>query len=86
MVKDVNGPIILSPRTILGSDQAIFESVGIPGFSFLQDPLNYEQRTHHTNMDVSDYISTDDLRHSVLVLTQLLYNAAMSEVPLTHPR
>jgi carboxypeptidase Q len=87
LVKDLDGrPIILSPRTTLGSDQAIFEGVGIPGLSFVQDPLNYERRTHHTNMDVSDYISVDDLRHSVLVLTQLLYNAAMSEEPLTRRR
>jgi RNA polymerase sigma factor (sigma-70 family) len=87
LVKDLDRrPIILSPRTTLGSDQAVFEGLGIPGLTFVQDPLNYEQRTHHTNMDVSDYISVDDLRHSVLVLTQLLYNAAMSEEPLTRRR
>jgi hypothetical protein len=85
-VKDTDGPIILSPRTTRGSDQAIFEGIGIPGFSFVQDPLNYEQRTHHTNMDVSDYVSMDDLRHSVLVLTQMLYHAAMSEELLTRTR
>jgi len=69
-------------RTTLGSDQATFERIGIPGLSFVQDPLNYEQRTHHTNMDVSDYVLLDDVRHSAATLASVIYRMANADALL----
>lgn len=74
--------LVASPRTTLGSDQATFERLGIPGISFIQDPLNYEVRTHHTSMDLPDYASPDDMMHAVRVLAHLLMEAANAEQPL----
>ena len=71
--------LVASPRTTLGSDQASFERVGVPGISFIQDPLNYEIRTHHTSMDLPDYTSTEDMKHAVRVLAHLLIEAANTE-------
>ena len=71
-----------SPRTTLGSDQATFEGAGLPGISFIQDPLDYVLRTNHTTMDVSDYVSTDDLNHNVRVLANLLFEAANADEKL----
>ena len=76
------GRLIASPRVTLGSDQATFEGIGLPGLSFVQDPLNYEVRAHHTNMDLPDYVSVEDLKRSVDVLAQVLYRAAICEEPL----
>ncbi len=68
-----------SPRTTLGSDQATFERAGVPGISFIQDPLDYVLRTNHTTMDVSDYVSMDDVKHNVRVLANLLFEAANAD-------
>ena len=73
------GRLVASPQSTLGSDQASFERIGIPGISFIQDPLNYEIRSHHTNMDNPDYVLPEDLKHSVNVLTQLVYYTAMAD-------
>ena len=74
--------LVASPRTTLGSDQATFEGAGLPGISFIQDPLDYVLRTNHTTMDVSDYVSTDDLNHNVRVLANLLFEAANADEKL----
>jgi len=74
--------LVASPRTTLGSDQATFERAGLPGISFIQDPLDYTFRTNHTTMDVSDYVSTDDLNHNVRVLANLLLEAANADEKL----
>ncbi len=71
--------LVASPRTTLGSDQATFERLGIPGISFIQDPLNYEVLTHHTTMDLPDYASADDLNHGVQVIAHLVMQAANSD-------
>jgi Zn-dependent M28 family amino/carboxypeptidase len=73
------GGLIASPQSTLGSDQASFERIGIPGLSFIQDPLNYEIRSHHTNMDNPDYVSPEDLKHSTNILTQLVYHTAIAD-------
>ena len=73
--------LVASPRTALGSDQRSFDSVGIPGISFIQDPLDYDALTHHTNMDVSDYVPTENLNYNVEVLAKLLMEVANAEQP-----
>jgi hypothetical protein len=74
--------LVASPRTTLGSDQASFEKAGVPGISFIQDPLDYMIRTNHTTMDVSDYIAIADLKHNVRVLANLLLDAANADEKL----
>lgn len=59
------------------TDHFSFDAVGIPGFQFIQDPLEYEQRTHHTNMDVYDHLEIDDLKQAATIVAAFIYNAAM---------
>jgi carboxypeptidase Q len=77
-----DGTLVATRRTTLGSDQAAFERIGIPGLSFIQDPLNYEQRTHHTNMDEPDYIVLDDARQSAATLATVIYKIANADALL----
>ncbi|HVG52774.1 MAG TPA: M20/M25/M40 family metallo-hydrolase [Vicinamibacterales bacterium] len=81
-----DGTLVASLRTALGSDQAAFEGAGIPGLSFIQDPLNYEQRTHHTNMDEPDYVVLDDARASAVALASVIYRLANADMLLPRKR
>ena len=67
-------------RSNTGStDHLSFDAVGIPAFQFIQDPLEYETRTHHSNMDVYDHLSIDDLKQAAQVVAAFIYNAAMRD-------
>ena len=67
-------------RSNTGStDHISFDAVGIPGFQFIQDPLEYETRTHHSNMDVFDHLSIDDLKQAAVIVAAFVYNAAMRD-------
>ena len=77
-----DGELVATLRSTLGSDQATFERAGVPGLSFIQDPLNYEQRTHHTSMDVSDYVIVDDVKNSAATLASIIYRIANAETLL----
>jgi len=59
-----------------GSDQVPFDEAGIPAFQFIQDPVEYETRTHHSNMDVYDRLQAGDLMQSAAVLASVIYHAA----------
>jgi len=61
------------------TDHLSFDAVGIPGFQFIQDPLEYETRTHHSNMDVYDHLSIDDLKQAAVIVAAFVYNAAMRD-------
>lgn len=61
------------------TDHLSFDAVGIPGFQFIQDPLEYETRTHHSNMDVYDHLSIDDLKQAATIVAAFVYNAAMRD-------
>ena len=52
------------------------------GFQFIQDPINYMSRTHHTNMDVVDNLIESDLIHNSLVVASVVYHAAMMETKM----
>jgi hypothetical protein len=73
---EIDGGLVATLRTTLGSDQATFERSGIPGLSFVQDPLDYETRTHHTTMDVSDYVRVSDVAASAATLAAILERVA----------
>ncbi|MFZ0289898.1 MAG: peptidase M28, partial [Candidatus Sulfotelmatobacter sp.] len=52
---------------------------GIPGFQFIQDPIEYETRTHHSNMDVYDRLQPEDLKQIAVIVAGFVYDAAMRE-------
>jgi len=58
------------------TDHLAFDWVGIPGFQFIQDPLDYETKTHHTNMDTYDYLQIDDLKQAAIIVASFVYQAA----------
>jgi len=59
------------------TDHQSFDAVGIPAFQFIQDPLDYESRTHHTNMDNYDHLLMGDLKQAATILASFVYNTAM---------
>jgi carboxypeptidase Q len=66
-------------RNTGGTDHLSFDAVGIPGFQFIQDPIEYETRTHHSNMDVYERLQREDLMQASVVLASFLYDAAMRD-------
>lgn len=60
-----------------GTDHLSFDAVGLPGFQFIQDPIEYDTRTHHSNMDVYDHLQEDDLKQAATIVAAFVYNAAM---------
>ena len=70
------GPTTLTIANTGSTDHMPFTSVGIPAFTFLQDPLDYETRTHHTTADVAANLAPDDLRQAAVVTATVLYGAA----------
>jgi hypothetical protein len=59
-----------------GTDHLSFDGVGLPGFQFIQDPIDYNTRTHHSNEDVFDRIQADDMKQAATIMAAFLYNAA----------
>ncbi len=59
------------------TDHLSFDAVGIPGFQFIQDPLEYETRTHHSNMDTYEHLSIPDLQQAAVVVAAFVYNTSM---------
>ncbi len=80
-LKDL-GVSAIGPRTTGASDHYYFNEVGIPGFLFMQDPIHYFTRTHHTNMDVYDHVQAVDLMQSAVVVSSFVYNAATRQAML----
>jgi carboxypeptidase Q len=77
-LKDL-GVTTLSLRGEGATDHINFEAVGIPGLNFIQDPLDYDTRSHHTNMDVYEELSPDDLKQAAVVEAIFVYDAAMRD-------
>jgi carboxypeptidase Q len=69
----------LTMRNTGGTDHLSFDAVGIPGFQFIQDPIEYETRTHHSNMDVYDRLQPDDLKQMAVIVAGFVYDAAMRD-------
>ncbi len=66
----------ISIRPTGGTDHLSFDAVGLPGFQFIQDELEYSSRTHHSNMDVYDHVSEADLRQAATIVAAFVYNTA----------
>jgi len=73
------GMSTLTMRNTGGTDHLSFDAVGIPGFQFIQDPIEYDTRTHHSNMDVGDRLLPDDLKQAAVIVASFVYNAAMRD-------
>lgn len=69
-------------RNTGGTDHQSFDGVGLPGFQFIQDELEYDTRTHHSNMDVYDHTVRADLIQSATIMAAFVYNAAMRDEKL----
>ncbi|HEY1250416.1 MAG TPA: M20/M25/M40 family metallo-hydrolase [Thermoanaerobaculia bacterium] len=75
---DMGATVVTMNRTG-GTDHESFDAVGLPGFQFVQDALDYETKTHHTNMDLYERLSKDDLMQASIILASFAYNAAMRD-------
>jgi len=65
-----------------GTDHLSFDGVGLPGFQFIQDQIEYDTRTHHSNMDVYDRIQEDDMKQAATIMAAFVYNTAMRDKKL----
>lgn len=68
-----------------GTDHEYMQSIGLPAFEFIQDPLDYSSRVHHSNLDTLDHAPPDDVRQAATVLAAMLWQAANSEEVLPRP-
>jgi len=62
-----------------GSDHLAFDYIGLPGFQFIQDPLDYSTEVHHTNMDLYDHCVPEDIIQSAIVMACFVYHTAMRD-------
>jgi len=69
----------LTMRNTGGTDHLSFDAAGIPGFQFIQDPIEYDTRTHHSNMDVYDRLQPDDLKQMAVIVASFVYMAAQRD-------
>jgi carboxypeptidase Q len=88
-LKDL-GVTTITMRDTGGTDHESFDAVGIPGFQFIQDRLDYSTRTHHSNMDTYERLQSADLQQAATVEAIFVYNTAMRDQmlprkPFPHP-
>jgi carboxypeptidase Q len=76
------GAATLSISNTFGTDHLSFDAIGLPGFQFIQDEIEYDTRTHHSNQDVFDRIQADDLKQAATIMAAFIYNAATREEKL----
>lgn len=85
------GASTLTIKNVGSTDHMPFVSVGIPGFTFIQDPIDYDTRTHHTDMDDASFLMPEDLKQAAVVVASVLYQVAnlpelVARMPLPPPR
>ena len=81
----------LTMKNTRGTDHLSFDEAGLPGFQFIQDPLEYGSRTHHSNMDTYDHIVPADLQQAAAIVASFAYHAAnraemLPRKPLPKPK
>jgi Zn-dependent M28 family amino/carboxypeptidase len=89
-LKDL-GAATLTIRNTGSTDHMSFDAVGLPAFQFIQDPLEYGTRTHHSNMDLYDHLQASDLQQASAIMAWFVYNTAarpemLPRKPLPKPR
>lgn len=65
-----------------GTDHQSFDGIGLSGFQFIQDEIEYSTRTHHTNMDTYDHLQSEDLKQAATVIASFVYNASQRDEKL----
>lgn len=80
-LKDL-GITTISYRNTGGTDHLSFDGVGLPGFQFIQDPMDYDTRTHHSNMDTYERLHQADLEQAAIIEAIFLYNTSEREAML----
>jgi carboxypeptidase Q len=73
------GAATLTPLNTGGTDHQTFDGVGLPGFQFIQDEIDYGTRTHHSTMDLYDRVVPDDLKQAATIMAAFAYDAAMRD-------
>lgn len=76
------GASTLTLKNTGGTDFLAFDEIGLPGFQFIQDPLEYGSRTHHSNMDSYDHLSAADLKQAATIIAAFVYDAAQREAKI----
>jgi Zn-dependent M28 family amino/carboxypeptidase len=77
------GASTVTIRNTGGTDHQSFDAVGLPGFQFIQDPVDYNTRTHHTNMDTYERLQEEDLKQAAVIVASFVYHTAMRDQKLT---
>jgi hypothetical protein len=70
------GMTTLTMRTTGGTDHTTFNNVGLPGFQFIQDEIEYDSRTHHSNMDLYERVQSKDMMQNAVIVASFVYEAA----------
>jgi len=65
-----------------GTDHLSFDAVGLPGFQFIQDPMDYGTRTHHTNMDTYERIHPGDVMQASVIMASFAWQASQRDAKL----
>ncbi|MEP9401986.1 M20/M25/M40 family metallo-hydrolase [Sphingomonas silueang] len=79
------GATTVANRRTGSTDHYFFQSVGLQGYQFIQDPLDYGSRLHHTSIDTFDHIKGPDMRQNAIILASLLLSAANADKALPRP-
>ncbi|XHS78546.1 M20/M25/M40 family metallo-hydrolase [Burkholderiaceae bacterium UC74_6] len=70
---------VISTNPLFSTDHESFDHVGLPGFQFIQDPLDYFTRVHHTNADTLEHVVPEDLKQAAVVLATFVYQTAQAD-------
>jgi hypothetical protein len=65
-----------------GTDHLSFDGVGLPGFQFIQDEIDYSTRTHHSTQDTFERIQEDDMKQAAVIMAAFVYQTAMRDQKL----
>jgi hypothetical protein len=76
------GMTTLTIRSVAQTDHVAFDEVGLPGFQFIQDPIEYSTHSHHTNMDLFDRIQPEDVMKNAVIIASFAYHAATRDTLL----
>lgn len=76
------GASTLSILNTGGTDHMVFDAVGLPAFQFIQDPIDYDTLTHHTNLDVLEAVNEEDLKINAVIIAAFAYQTAMRDEKL----
>ncbi|WP_353228938.1 M20/M25/M40 family metallo-hydrolase [Novosphingobium sp.] len=79
--KPMGAGTVVASRTH-GTDHEKFQAIGLPGYQFIQDPLDYETRVHHSTLDTLDHMRGDDMRQVSVVFAGMIWQAATSDKEL----